>query len=226
MYKDYIKRFIDILCAAAAVLVFWWVYVIVAVLVRIKLGSPIIFKQPRPGKNEKIFNLYKFRTMTTACDEEGNPLPDSERLTRFGKLLRSTSLDELPEAFNILKGDMSVVGPRPQLVRDMTFMSKEQRKRHSVRPGLTGLAQVSGRNNITWEQKFEYDLQYIKEGVTFGNDCRIILQTIVKALKRDDTVREGTESDMDLGDWLFLEGKITKEEYEQKQAEAKELLKV
>lgn len=225
MYKRYIKRALDIFCALAAIIVFWWLYLIVAILVRVKLGSPVIFKQPRPGKDERIFNLYKFRTMTDERDENGNLLPDEVRLTKFGKLLRDTSLDELPECFNILKGDMSVVGPRPQLVRDMVFMTDAQRSRHTVRPGLTGLAQVSGRNNITWEQKFEYDLRYI-DRITFIGDLKVILQTVGKVLKKSDTVREGTASDIDYGDWLMLEGKVDRAAYDEKQAEAKELLGV
>lgn len=225
MYKRYIKRALDIFCALAAIIVFWWLYLIVAILVRVKLGSPVIFKQPRPGKDERIFNLYKFRTMTDERDENGNLLPDEVRLTKFGKLLRATSLDELPECINILKGDMSVVGPRPQLVRDMVFMTDAQRARHTVRPGLTGLAQVSGRNNITWEQKFEYDLRYI-DRITFIGDLKIILQTVGKVLKKSDTVREGTASDIDYGDWLMLEGKVDCAAYDEKQAKAKRLLEV
>lgn len=225
MYKRYIKRALDIFCALAAIIVFWWLYLIVAILVRVKLGSPVIFKQPRPGKDERIFNLYKFRTMTDERDKNGNLLPDEVRLTKFGKLLRATSLDELPEYINILKGDMSVVGPRPQLVRDMVFMTDAQRTRHTVRPGLTGLAQVSGRNNITWEQKFEYDLRYI-DRITFIGDLKIILQTVGKVLKKSDTVREGTVSDMDYGDWLMLEGKVDRAAYDEKQAKAKQLLEV
>lgn len=225
MYKRYIKRALDIFCALAAIIVFWWLYLIVAILVRVKLGSPVIFKQPRPGKDERIFNLYKFRTMTDERDENGNLLPDEVRLTKFGKLLRATSLDEIPECINILKGDMSVVGPRPQLVRDMVFMTDAQRTRHTVRPGLTGLAQVSGRNNITWEQKFEYDLRYI-DRITFIGDLKIILQTVGKVLKKSDTVREGTVSDMDYGDWLMLEGKVDRAAYDEKQAKAKQLLEV
>lgn len=225
MYKRYIKRALDIFCVLDAIIVFWWLYLIVAILVRVKLGSPVIFKQPRPGKDERIFNLYKFRTMTDERDENGNLLPDEVRLTKFGKLLRATSLDELPECINILKGDMSVVGPRPQLVRDMVFMTDAQRTRHTVRPGLTGLAQVSGRNNITWEQKFEYDLRYI-DRITFIGDLKIILQTVGKVLKKSDTVREGTVSDMDYGDWLMLEGKVDRAAYDEKQAKAKQLLEV
>ena len=158
MYAKYIKRILDFILSFCALIVLSPILLVIAILVRVKLGSPIIFKQKRPGKDEKIFTLYKFRTMTDSRDEDGNLLPDSERLTKFGKFLRSTSLDELPELLNILKGDMAIVGPRPQLVRDMVFMTDEQRKRHIVRQGLTGLAQVSGRNNITWEEKINYDL--------------------------------------------------------------------
>ena len=158
-YEAHVKRTFDVICASMAILVFGWLYLLVALLVRIKLGSPVLFKQPRPGKDEKVFNVYKFRTMTDERDENGNLLPDEVRLTKFGKALRATSLDELPEAFNILKGDMSIVGPRPQLVRDMVFMTSEQRKRHDVRPGLSGLAQVNGRNDIDWEDKLNWDLK-------------------------------------------------------------------
>ena len=154
VYERYIKRVLDLIWAILAIVVFWWLYIIIAILVKIKLGSPVIFKQQRPGLNEKVFSLYKFRTMTDERDENGNLMPDEVRLTKFGKWLRSTSLDELPEVFNIINGDMSVIGPRPQLVRDMVFMTEEQRERHSVRPGLSGLAQVNGRNSISWENKF------------------------------------------------------------------------
>ena len=149
--------------------------------------------------------------MSNAKDKNGNLLPDKQRLSKYGALLRSTSLDELPSLINIILADISIVGPRPQLVRDMTFMTTEQRKRHTVRPGLTGLAQINGRNNITWEQKIEYDLQYLNNGVTFIGDMKIILKTVGKVLKRSDTVREGTVSDVDFGDWLVMEGKIDKE---------------
>ena len=183
-----------------------------------------------PGKdkngNEKIFRLIKFRTMSNEKDENGNLLPDEKRLGSYGKFLRSTSLDELPSLINIIIGDLSLVGPRPQLVRDMTFMSPEQRRRHDVRPGLTGLAQINGRNNITWEQKFEYDLKYIDDGITLVGDIKILFKTVFKVVKRSDTVREGTVSDLDFGDWLMLHGKITESEYNEKQAEAKELLKL
>ena len=162
--------------------------------------------------------------MSNLKDENGNLLPDEKRLNGYGKFLRSTSLDELPELFNIFIGDMSIVGPRPQLVRDMVFMNEVQRKRHDVRPGLTGLAQVNGRNNISWEEKFEWDLKYIEQGITFINDLKIIFKTIGAVLKREDTVREGTVSDLDFGDWLLKEGKIDQETYDRKQEEAKALL--
>lgn len=191
-YNRYVKRIIDIICALLAIMVFWWLYLIVAVLVRIKLGSPIIFKQERPGKIDKktgketIFNLYKFRTMTDKRDVEGNLLPDDVRLTKFGRILRSTSLDELPEAFNILKGDMSVIGPRPLLVEYLSYYTKEEHHRHDVRPGLSGWAQINGRNAIdSWEQRFQYDLEYVKN-VSFAFDIKVVLKTIEKVLKRID----------------------------------------
>lgn len=191
MYKKFFKRLTDIVCALAAIIVFSWLYIIVAVLVRVKLGTPVIFKQERPGKNEKIFKLYKFRTMTDKCDENGNLLPDDLRLTRFGRMLRKTSLDELPEAFNILKGDMSVVGPRPLLVEYLPYYSEEERHRHDVRPGLTGLAQVNGRNTLTWEERFAYDLEYVGN-ISFINDVKIIWKTVFKFIKRQD-IRMGRE---------------------------------
>lgn len=224
MYQKYFKRLVDILCSLAAIIVFSWLYIIVAILVRVKLGSPVIFKQARPGKNEKIFNLYKFRTMTDERDEDGNLLPDDVRLTKFGRLLRETSLDELPEAFNILKGDMSVIGPRPLLVRDMVFMTDIQRRRHSVSPGLSGLAQINGRNQITWEEKLEYDLEYIKK-ITFLGDVKIILKTVAKAfIKKEGISQEGMDTAEDLGDYLLRIQKIDDDYYSQKQTEAKLLL--
>lgn len=184
IYAKYIKRLLDIICALLAIIVFCWLYIIVAVLVWIKLGRPVIFKQARPGKDEKIFNMYKFRTMTDARDENGNLLPDDVRLTKFGKLLRSTSLDELPEAFNILKGDMSIVGPRPLLVKYLPLYNEEQKRRHEVRPGLSGYAQIHGRNSISWEEKFALDVEYV-DNITFIGDVKIILQTVAKAVKRE-----------------------------------------
>ena len=224
MYQKYFKRLVDILCSLAAIIVFSWLYIIVAILVRIKLGSPVIFKQARPGKDEKIFNLYKFRTMTDERDDDGNLLPDDVRLTKFGRLLRKTSLDELPEAFNILKGDMSVVGPRPLLVRDMVFMSDIQRKRHCVTPGLSGLAQINGRNQITWEEKLEYDLEYIQK-ITFIGDVKIILKTVAKAfIKKEGISQDGMDTAEDLGDYLLRIEKIDGDYYSQKQTEAQLLL--
>ena len=229
-YEKYVKRALDIVCASAAITCFSPIYIGVAILVRFKLGRPVLFTQDRPGLigedgKETIFKMYKFRTMTDERDENGDLLPDEVRLTSFGKWLRSTSLDELPEAFNILNGDLSIVGPRPQLVRDMVFMSEEQRRRHSVRPGLTGLAQVNGRNNITWLQKFEYDLEYIKK-ITFLGDVKIILQTVEKVIKRADVVREGTESDMDFGDWLLTHQYISEKTYKDLNIDAIKIIEV
>lgn len=190
MYGKYIKRVLDFLCSLVGIIVLSPVLLIVAILVRTKLGKPIIFKQERPGKDEKIFTLYKFRTMTDEKDKAGNLLPDEKRLTKFGKMLRSTSLDELPELFNILKGDMSIVGPRPLLVEYLPLYNEEQKHRHDVRPGLTGLAQVSGRNAITWEEKFEKDVEYVHK-ITFVGDIKIILNTVIKVFKKEGISQEG-----------------------------------
>lgn len=184
LYYRYIKRILDIICALAAMIVFCWLYAVVALLVRIKLGSPVIFCQERPGKDEKIFKLYKFRTMTDARDENGKLLPDDVRLTKFGKLLRSTSLDELPEAWNIFKGDMSVIGPRPLLVQYLERYNVHQRRRHEVRPGLSGFAQVHGRNNVRWEERFDLDVWYV-DHVSFLLDVKLVFKTVGKALSRD-----------------------------------------
>lgn len=183
-YEKYAKRLLDILCALAAIIVFCWLYLLVAILVRCKLGSPIIFKQERPGKDGKIFKLYKFRTMTDEKDENGQLLPDNVRLTKFGKFLRSTSLDELPEAFNILKGDMSVIGPRPLLVEYLPLYNEKQSRRHEVRPGLSGYAQVHGRNAVSWNEKFDLDVEYV-DNITFLGDVKIIVTTVLKAIKRE-----------------------------------------
>lgn len=184
MYKNCIKRCLDILLSLCGIIVLSPVLLVLAILVRLKLGSPVLFKQERPGKDEKIFTLCKFRTMTDARDEKGELLPDEVRLTKFGKLLRATSLDELPELFNILKGDMSVIGPRPLLVRYLPRYNAFQRRRHEVRPGLTGLAQINGRNALTWEEKFAYDIRYV-ENLTFAMDVRIFAGTIRAVLKRE-----------------------------------------
>lgn len=192
IYTRIFKRLVDIVCALLAIIIFCWLYAIIAVLVRIKLGNPIIFKQARPGKidpktgKETIFYLYKFRTMTDARDEAGNLLPDDVRLTKFGRLLRSTSMDELPEAINILKGDMSIIGPRPLLVEYLPYYTEEEHHRHDVRPGLSGWAQINGRNAIdSWEQRFEYDLEYVNN-LSFLFDIKVIVLTVVKVLKRSD----------------------------------------
>lgn len=223
LYKSFFKRFYDILLSCLALIILSPVFFILIVFGAIMMKGNPFFVQPRPGKNEKIFKLIKFRTMTCEKDEKGDLLSDEKRLTKYGQILRRTSLDELPELINILLGHMSIVGPRPQLVRDMVFMNEEQRKRHSVRPGLTGLAQVNGRNNVTWEEKFEYDLRYIQK-ITLWNDIGIIFLTAFKVLKRSDIVREGTVSDIDFGDWLLKNGEITEDFYMEKQTEGQKLL--
>lgn len=183
-YEKYFKRPFDFTCGMLAVFVFWWLYLTIAVLVRINLGSPVLFTQDRPGKDEKIFKLYKFRTMTDKRDEHGELLPDEVRLTEFGKLLRATSLDELPEAFNIIRGDMSVIGPRPLLIQYLSLYSEVQKHRHDVRPGLSGHAQAHGRNAVSWEDKFKMDVEYANH-ITFLGDLRIIIKTLVNVLKRE-----------------------------------------
>lgn len=231
MYAKFFKRFFDFILSFIALSVLSPILLILIVIGAIAMKGNPFFVQPRPGKinkktgKEKIFKLIKFRTMSNAKDKDGNLLPDDVRLNKYGQILRKTSLDELPELLNIFVGDMTIVGPRPQLVRDMVFMSEEQRARHQVRPGLTGLAQVSGRNNITWEEKFDFDLTYMKK-ITFSGDVKIIFRTVAKVFKSEDVVRDGTASDIDFGDWLLLEGKVDKETYDEKQAEAKELLEV
>lgn len=194
LYEKFIKRIIDIILCLAALIFFCWIYAIIALLVRFKLGSPVLFSQERPGRNEKLFRLYKFRSMTDEHDENGNLLPDDVRLTKFGKFLRSTSLDELPELFNILKGDMSIIGPRPLLVRYLPYYTSEEHHRHDVRPGLTGLAQVKGRNFITWEEIFYYDLEYVNH-CSFHMDFKIFIGTIMKVLAHSDIsdATQGTE---------------------------------
>ena len=223
-YEKYMKRPLDIIGAIFVLLLFSWLYAIIALLVRIKLGSPVLFVQPRPGKNERIFNLYKFRTMTDETDVDGKLLSDAERLTPFGKKLRETSLDELPEAFNILRGEMSFIGPRPLLVRDMVFMTPVQRMRHCVRPGLSGLAQVNGRNAISWEDKLNYDIAYI-QNMSFIEDVKIGVKTILYAILSHHGISEnGKATADDLGDYLLNRGKITFNEYMQKQQDARYIL--
>lgn len=222
MYKHFVKRGLDFLLSLCGIIVLSPVLAALWVLVRVKLGSPVLFKQERPGKGERIFTLCKFRTMTDEKDAQGNLLPDAVRLTKFGRFLRGTSLDELPELFNILKGDMSIVGPRPQLVRDMVFMTREQRRRHRVAQGLTGLAQVNGRNNISWEEKLSYDQKYVKR-ITFLGDLRILLRTVGNVWKKEDINTDGMATAEDLGDYLLRTGQVDRETYDRKQRIAERL---
>lgn len=229
-YRQFFKRFWDVVLSGLAIIMLSPLLLILTILGRVKMKGNPFFVQARPGKKgkdgkEKIFNLIKFRSMTEEKDENGNYLPDDVRLTKYGRILRSTSLDELPELFNIFKGDMSIVGPRPQLVRDMVFMTDEQRKRHDVLPGLTGLAQISGRNAIKWEDKLNKDLDYIKH-ISFLGDIKIILQTALKVLRRDGITEEGESTATDFGDYLLQTEKISKEEYVEKQHEARNILRV
>lgn len=196
VYKRYIKRPMDFILSLCAIIVLSPVLLVVAILVRVKLGSPVIFKQKRPGLNEKIFTLYKFRTMTDTRDENGELLPDEVRLTRFGKLLRSTSLDELPELFNIIKGDMSIIGPRPLAVAYLPYYSEIEKHRHDVRPGLSGLAQIHGRTTALWEERFAFDIQYINN-ISFCGDVKIVLQTMLKVVKREDIAERGMDGNDD-----------------------------
>ena len=190
MYRKYFKRILDIICSLGFILCFWWLYILVAILVKRKLGSPVIFKQQRPGLNGKIFTMYKFRSMTDAKDKDGKLLSDAERLPRFGKLLRATSLDEIPEFINVLKGDMSLIGPRPLLVEYLERYNDEQKRRHEVRPGITGWAQVNGRNAISWEEKFKYDVEYVDK-LNFLLDMKIVFLTIKKIVVKEGISQEG-----------------------------------
>lgn len=222
MYAKLWKRVLDFIVALMGLLVLFPILLVLAIVGAINMKGNPFFVQVRPGKNEKLFRMLKFRSMTCERDEQGNLLPDEQRLTRYGRFLRSSSLDELPELWNILKGDMSLVGPRPQLVRDMVFMTREQRKRHSVAQGLTGLAQVNGRNDMTWEMKLEFDLQYIKK-VTFLGDLKICLKTLKKVIAREGIATEGMDTAQDLGDYLLSVGKVNRKEYDRKQKQAKAL---
>ena len=229
MYADVFKRVIDFCLSLLALIVLSPFFLILVLAGTIAMRGNPFFVQPRPGRKgtdgkEIIFYLIKFRTMDNKTDAQGRMLPDEKRLNAYGRFLRTTSADELPSLVNILIGDMAIVGPRPQLVRDMVFMTEEQRRRHTVRPGLTGLAQVNCRNNISWEEKFEYDLMYIDRGITLRGDACIILKTVGKVLSRRDIVRDGTASDMDYGDWLVSEGKLDRTEYAEGQKKAKDLL--
>lgn len=230
IYERFIKRPLDcfLSCGAAIVLSPVLLYLIIAGAINMK-GNPF-FTQDRPGRinprtgKEQIFKLIKFRSMTNEKDENGNLLPDEKRLKNYGKRLRSSSLDELGELLNIIKGDMAVVGPRPQLVRDMVFMSDEQRKRHMVRQGLTGLAQCNGRNGLAWDDKLQYDIDYIENGITFIGDVKIIYKTVEKVFKKEGITMDNMATAADFGDYLLSEGRIDKKEYDQKQREAKEFV--
>lgn len=200
MYKKYIKRLLDIIISLIALIILSPIMLIVAILVKIKLGSPVIFKQERPGKDEKIFKLYKFRSMSDKKDENGKLLPDAKRLTKFGKNLRATSLDELPELVNILKGEMSLIGPRPLAVCYLPYYNEKEKKRHTVRPGLTGLAQINGRNALNWEERFCYDIEYV-ENITFINDLKILFKTVYKVFKKDGVVTRGTGKTIDFDEY-------------------------
>lgn len=195
IYEKYVKRMLDIVLSLAFILLFWWVYVIIALLVRVKLGSPVLFRQQRPGKDGKIFDMIKYRTMTDQRDEKGELLPDEMRLTKFGKILRATSLDELPEIFLILKGDLSIIGPRPLLVSYLPLYNEHQKCRHEVKPGLTGYAQVNGRNAISWEEKFDLDVWYV-DHVSFVTDIKILFKTVQVVFKRSG-ISSGTSETME-----------------------------
>lgn len=228
LYIVFFKRMFDIMLASIAIVILFPILAVIALLVRIKLGSPVIFKQVRPGKkdsfgHEKLFMLYKFRSMTNTKDNNGNLLPDGQRLPSFGHKLRDTSLDELPELWNILKGDMSVIGPRPLLVRDMVFMTEEQRHRHDVRPGLSGWAQINGRNCIEWVDKLNYDLEYIKR-MGLGFDIKTIFITIKKVIKTESISNEGMATAEDLGDYMLRTGKKGQQEYDRLMNEARKLM--
>ncbi len=231
MYAKFFKRLIDFVLSFIALTLLSPILILLIIIGAVAMKGNPFFVQSRPGmvdKNgkEKIFKLLKFRTMSNKRDKSGKLLPDEQRLNTYGKFLRSTSADELPSLINILLGQLAIVGPRPQLVRDMVFMTPEQRRRHSVRPGLTGLAQVNGRNNISWEKKFEWDLVYINQGISLKNDLSIIFLTVKKVFMRDDINREGTASDIDFGDYLLEKGEVDREEYDLLQEQAKELLGV
>jgi len=223
MYAKYIKRVIDFILSLLALIVLFPFLLVFAIIGAISLKGNPFFTQLRPGKDEKIFKMIKFRTMTNECDKNGKLLPDHMRLTCYGRFLRATSIDELPELLNILKGDMAVIGPRPQLVRDMVFMSETQRLRHTVRPGLSGLAQINGRNAINWDNKLSFDLEYI-ENITFSQDMKIIFRTIYQLLKHSDEFEGEIEIVEDFGDYLLRIGRVEREEYDKNMEEAKELI--
>lgn len=223
-YEKYIKRILDFVTALTALIILAPVFVILIIVGAAAMRGNPFFSQPRPGKDGHIFYMIKFRTMSNEKDSQGNLLPDDKRLNKYGKLLRSTSLDELPELWNIVRGELSLVGPRPQLTRDMVFMNAEQKRRYDVRQGLTGLAQVNGRNNLLWEEKLEWDLKYIDDGITLKNDLKIIFKTIYKVFSRADIAMEGMDTAEDFGDYLLRTGKVDKEVYDRLQEKAKRIL--
>ena len=223
LYPDFLKRAFDLLLSLAAIVCLSPLLLLLAAAGAVAMRGNPFFSQPRPGRDERIFRILKFRTMTDARDAEGNLLPDAERLNAYGRFLRSTSLDELPELFNVARGDMALVGPRPQLVRDMVFMTPEQRRRHSVRQGISGLAQVNGRNAVSWEAKLAFDLEYVRD-ITFLGDLKILLATVSGVFGREGIVEEGSATATDFGDYLLASGKIGRDEYERGQEEAKRLL--
>lgn len=229
IYNNYFKRITDISISLISLIILSPLFLTLSIIGLIVMKGNPFFIQQRPGKKdkngkEKIFSLIKFRTMSNKKDNFGRMLPDEKRLNSYGKFLRTTSLDELPELWNILIGDMSIIGPRPQLIKDLVFMNQEQRNRHNVRPGLSGLAQVNGRNNITWHEKFDYDLIYIRN-ITLMNDFKLMIQTLFKVFKRENIVREGTSSDIDYGDWLLLNGFISENEYREKNEKIKSIIR-
>lgn len=224
LYRYFFKRFFDIFLSGLAMIILSPVFLVLYFVVRAKHGSPVIFRQPRPGKNNKIFQFMKYRSMTNARDENGNLLPDDQRITKFSKMLRKTSLDELPQLWNIFKGDMSIVGPRPKLVQDLVFFNAEQNRRSEVRPGLTGLAQANGRNLNSWAETFEYDLYYV-ENCSLWLDIKIIFKTAMKILKKSEiTDTNQTGDDYHFGKHLLRTEKITQEEYDEGIEKAKEMM--
>ena len=225
MYRKFFKRLFDIILSLLAIIILSPLYIIISIFVLIFMGWPILFKQPRPGKDEKIFNMYKFRTMTNKKDKDGNLLPDDQRLPKFGKFLRSTSLDELPEMFCILFGKMSFIGPRPMLVKDMVFFNDKIMHRQDIMPGLTGWAQANGRNSLNWDERFKYDIYYV-ENVSFILDIKTIFKTIKTVLKREGIGENESDLSMDYGDYLLKHKRITKKEYDEKQHQAIELIRM
>lgn len=225
MYKYFLKRFFDIILSGLALILLSPVFLILAILIRIKLGRKVIFTQYRLGKNKKVFKFFKFRSMADKRDENGELLPDKERMTKFGKLLRATSLDELPQLWNIFKGDMSIIGPRPRMVEECVFLNETQQDRFKMRPGITGWAQVNGRNSITFDKVVEFDKEYVNSKNTFGMDFKIFFKTIGKVFKKEGVTKEGTVSNEFYGDFLLRTGKISKEEYDKGIARAKQIIK-